>query len=183
MFWILLIISVVCALFSVAAILGNIFFMDFDELPENLLKLLIFGLILAVSVLGFGWIEANRYDATVQTEEYKLISLADSSEISGSGSGGIFYAHMSIDTDEVYTFYYETENGIKRGKISAEDTVIFEEDNCTPHLIKNTVHEKNKINKVLRIILGFGFGESTRENYELHVPTGTILITNSLDNK
>ena len=150
MLWILLIISVVCALFSVAAILGNIFSMDFDELPENLAKLFIFGLILAVSVLGFGWIDSNRYDETVQSEVYQLIS----------HSGEITYVN-----------------------ISAEDKVILEEDNCTPYLIKTTVHEKNKINRALRIILGFGFGESTRENYELHVPTGTILITNSLDNK
>lgn len=82
----------------------------------------------------------------------------------------------------VYSFYYKVSNGgIKRGKVNAEYTTIYEKDDCTPHVVEYTTYTKNKMNEVLRAVLVFGYEGSSQKTYEIYTPTGTILRTFSLD--
>ena len=87
-----------------------------------------------------------------------------------------------VDTDEVYSFYYEVDNGgIKRGKVNADDTIIYEKENCTPHVVEYTTYTKNKMNNTLRVILAFGYGKSSHKTYEIYTTPGTVLRTFALD--
>lgn len=145
------------------------------------------GIFIAVGLTGLfslAGIGCLSYNEVSQTGNYEMVSLTDNSQISGKGSGGLFYVHISIDTDEVYSFYYKTDDdGIKRGKVEAESTIIYEKDDCTPHVVEYTTYTKNKMNNVLRGILAFGYGESSDKSYEIYTPKGTILREFSLDSQ
>ena len=66
----------------------------------------------------------------IENDEYNLVSLMDNNEISEINKSSLFYVHISIDTDDVYTFYYKmsSNGGIKRGKVDANCTIIYEKD-------------------------------------------------------
>ncbi len=55
-----------------------------------------------------------------------------------------------------------------------EKVTIYEKDDCTPHVEEYTTYTKNKMNRILRMILAFGYGESSKKSYEIYIPTGTI---------
>ncbi len=138
----------------------------------------------AVGLLGLRGIECLSYNEVSQTGNLELVSITDDSQISGKSSRGLFYVRVSVDTDEVYSFYYQVnDDGFKRGKVDADTTIIYEKDDCTPHIVEYTTYTKNKMNNILRAILAFGYGESSQKTYEIYTPKGTILRTFNLDSQ
>lgn len=162
---------------------------DWSKVDKYVVRFVIFTVTTLVGFFGLIGIGTLSYEEVVQTNDWKLVSLTDSNEISGSGSSGLFYIHVSIDTDEVYSFYYKVNNGgVKRGKVDADYTTIYEKDDCTPHVVEHTTYTKNKMNKVLMAILTFGYYSNPiqpiqpiQKTYEIYTPTGTILRTFSQD--
>lgn len=186
MLWILVVFGGFGTLYMLIGIMVELFsdFGNWKWIGRYAVKFLIFLVIGAVGLLGLAGIYSLTYEQTAQTGEWELVSLADSSQISGEGSGVFFYVYVSIDTNEVYSFYYKTiDNGLKKGKVDADATIIYENDDCTPHVVEYTTYTKSKMNKVLRWILACGFGESTQQTYEIYVPEGTILTTFELDSQ
>ena len=184
MLWILLVVggfgAFIMFFLTIAGILSS--YRDWHEVGSYAIRMVILIVIGSIGLFGFIGIDALSYEEVAQTGDWELISLTDNSEIAGNVSGGLFYVHVSIDTDEAYSFYYKVNNGgIKRGKVNADYTTIYEKDDCTPHVVEHTTYIKNKMNKVLRLILAFGYGESSQKTYEIYTPTGTILRTFSLD--
>lgn len=81
--------------------------------------------------------------------------------------------------NETYSFCYKEEDrGIKYKNIDVKTATIYENNNETPHIIQYTYYKKNTMNKVLRDILAFGFGESSKKRYEIVISEGTILKMN-----
>ena len=136
-----------------------------------------------VGFFGLAGIDRLSYEEVSETGNWELMAIADDVRTSGEGSGGLFYVNMSIDTDEIYSFYYKVDDGgFKRGTVKADSTVIYEKDDCTPHIVEYTTYTKNKMNGILRGILAFGYGESEQKNYGIYTPKGTILMAYTLDN-
>lgn len=186
MLWILLVVGIFGAIIMFVLAIFEMFssFRDWYEVRSYAIKTGIFIVIGLVGFFGLTGICCLSYDETVQTGNWELVAITDDSQISGKGSGGLFYVHISIDTDEIYSFYYKVDNGgFKRGTVNAESSIIFEKDNCTPHVVEYTTYTKNKMNVVLRAILAFGYGTSDQKSYEIYTPTGTILRTFSLDSQ
>lgn len=76
---------------------------------------------------------------TKQTKNYELVSIKDGNSIEANVSGGMFHTYVSVDTHGEYTFYYKlSDNSFKMGKINADNTVVFEDDNCSPHIVEYT---------------------------------------------
>ena len=186
MLWILLIIGILGAAIMLVATIDEMLsrFRDWKDVGNYAIRMVIFIVIGSVGFLGIRGINALSYEEVAQTGDWELVSLTNNRELSGSGSSGLFYVHISIDTDEVFSFYYEVNNdGIKRGKVDADYTTIYEKDDCTPHVVEYTTYTKNKMNEVLRAILTFRYGESSQKTYEIYIPTGTILRTFSQDSQ
>lgn len=184
MLWILLFVggfgAIIMFLFAIVEMFSS--YRVWSNVGSYAIRMGIFIVIGLVGLFGLSGIDALSYEEVAQTGDWELVSLTDNSELSGSGSVGLFYVHVSIDTDEVYSFYYEVNNGgVKRGKVDADYTTIYEKDDCTPHVVEYTTYTKNKMNKVLRAILAFGYGEPSQKTYEIYTPTGTILRTFFLD--
>ena len=145
--------------------------------------MLIFIGIGIISILGLAGIYALSYEEESETGNWELVAITDDTRTSGKASGGPFYIQMSVDTDDVYSFYYKVEDdGFKRGTLKADSTTIYEEDNCTPHIVRYTTYTKNKMNGILRGILALEFGTSEEQSYKIYIPKGTILKYYSLDN-
>lgn len=182
MLWILLIIGCVIAAVMCFFIIMDIISGDWSDIGSCAKQMVASIGIALIGFVGIVAIHALSYkEEAVQTDCKELVSLADTSEISGNVSGGLYYVNVSIDSDEVYSFYYKANNGVKKGKVDAETATIYEKDNCTPQVIEYTTHTKNKMNKVLRNILAFGYGESIQKTYDIYTPKGTILKRFNLD--
>lgn len=163
MLWIFLIVGgcggiimLLCTLFEIVDC--------YRDWPENSIfvkKLAIFIVIGTVGLFGIEGINCLSYTETSQTSNYELVSLTD------------------------YSFYYKNGDdiSIKSEKIEAGNTIIYEKDNCTPHIVEYTTYTKNKMNNVLRAILAFGYGESSEKSYEIYTPKATIPRDFSLDNQ
>ena len=144
--------------------------------------MVILAIVGLIGFFGLDKIRTSTIEEISKTGEWDIVSLTDNSEVDGSTTGGLFYVYCSIDTDEVYSFYYETtDGGIKRGKVDADNTTIYEKEDCIPHVVEYTTYTKNKMNKTLREILAFGFGESSKKSYEIYAPSGSVIRTFSLD--
>lgn len=195
MLWIFVVVggvgAVIIGLFCIFEIFGPSK-PDCSKVDRYVVRFVIFSVTQLVGFFGLIGIGTLSYEEVVQTDDWELVSLTDNSEISGSGSSGLFYVHVSIDTDEVYSFYYKVNNGgVKRGKVDADYTTIYEKDDCTPHVVEHTLYTKNKMNKVLMAILTFGYysnpiqpiqpSQTSQKTYEIYTPTGTILRTFSQD--
>ncbi len=156
---------------------------DWSDVGRYAIRMGIFIVIGLVGFFGLGKIDTLLYKEVAQTGDRKLVSLTDNSEISGNGSGNLFYVIVSSDTDEIYSFYYETNNGsVKRCDVDADNATIYETDDCTPHIVEYTTHTKSKMNKVLSTILILGYDvESDQKTYEIYIPKGTAIRTFSLD--
>lgn len=183
MLWILLVVGILGAIitffFAIVAM-----FTDWSDALSYAIDTIIFFSIGSLGFFGLSGINSLSYDETVKTSDWQLVSITDNNQIFGKSSGGLFYIRISIDTDEVYSFYYKVDNGgFKRGTVNAENSTIFEKDDCTPHIVEYTTYTKNKMNVVLRTILAFGYGTSSQKSYEIYTPTGTILRTFSLDSQ
>lgn len=193
MLWIFVVVgggvATIMAIFTIGEIVGATKYTDWSKIDRHFVRFFIFAVIELVGCFGLIGIGTLSYEEVVQTNDWKLVSLTDNSEISGSGSSGLFYVHVSIDTDEVYSFYYKVNNGgVKRGKVDADYTTIYEKDDCTPHIVEHTTYTKNKMNKILMSILTFGYYsnpiqpiQTSQKTYEIYTPTGTILRTFSQD--
>lgn len=102
----------------------------------------------------------------------KMISVKDSNALEGSfvlGTG-------SINQVEYYTFYREWGNGYKKEKVPVKDSVVFEENDKVAELIvMKKVYKEPWMNYVGLILTG-----QRKNEYELHVPKGTIIREFSL---
>ena len=137
----------------------------------------------AIKMLIFIGIDCLSYEEVSETGNWELMAITDDVRTSGKGSGGLFYVRMSIDTDEIYSFYYKVDDdSFKRGTVKTDSTVIHEKDDCTPHIVEYTTYTKYKMNEILLGILTFYSGESEQKNYDIYTPKGTILRTYTLDN-
>ena len=185
MLWILLVAGVVAILFVAIEIFGTLVgISDWSDVLAIGKKAIIYIVLGVVGYLGLYGIGCLCYDEVSETNNWELVSITDSSQISGKGSSGLFYVYVSIDTEEVYTFYYQVDDGgFKRGKVDADVTTIYEKDDCSPHVVEYTTYTKNKMNSILRIFLAFGYGESSQKTYKIYTPTGTILRTFELDSQ
>ncbi len=184
MLWILFLVGVLGAVIFFFMFVGEIFssYRDWGDIRSYGIKMVICIVLGIVGFLGICGIDCLSYDEVLQTGNWELVSITDDSQISGKGSGGLFYVRVSIDTDEVYSFYYQVnDDGFKKGKVDADKTTIYEKADCVPHVVEYTTYTKNKMNSILRIILAFGYGESSQKTYEIYTPTGTILRTFDLD--
>lgn len=138
-------------------------------------------LVCVLSFLALCPLAMKLYTEKIETARYELVSLQDNTQISGHARGGLFYLYASVDTDDVYTFYYTHNGGYKKGKIVSENITIYEDDNHTPCIIEYTTAEKLDMNPILKAILTFGMLENSEVSYEVFVPKGTIVPAFSLD--
>lgn len=186
MLWILLLVggfgAIVMLLFALLEMSSS--FRNWYDVRGYAIKMVILIVVGLVGLFGLAGIGSLSYDEISQTDNWELASITDNSQISGKGSGGLFYVCVSIDTEEIYSFYYQVnDGGFKRGKVDADTATIYEKDDCTPHVVEYTTYTKNKMNSILRIVLAFGYGESSQKTYEIYTPTGTILRTFNLDSQ
>ncbi|MCI9178010.1 MAG: hypothetical protein HFJ28_05570 [Clostridia bacterium] len=182
MLWIILIASGIAAFIAFFCMCVDIWEMEWYDLKEHGIKFVICLAVCSIAWVSLEGIYILRYEESNQTAEYNLVALQDYSQIKGQGAGGLFYVHISIDTVEVYSYYYQLENGgYKQGKIKAQSAVIFEQDDSTPHILVTTVDVKNKMPKWLQIILTFGFPNKQYNTYELYVPKGSVIQDFVLD--
>lgn len=185
MLWILLFVggigTIMLFMFFVIEIFSS--YRDWENVKKYGIKMVICIAIGTVGFLGICGINSFSYDEVSQTGNWEMVSITDDSQTYGKGSGGLCYVRVSVDTEEVYSFYYRVnDGGFKRGKVKADITTIYENDACTPHVVEYTTYTKNKMNSILRNVLVFGYGgESSQKSYEIYTPTGTILRTFNLD--
>lgn len=86
-----------------------------------------------------------------------------------------------MDTDEVYMYYYKSGDGYRKGKITSENVIIYEQENCTPTIVEYTTYTKVNMNIILEGILSFCKFREEEISYEFYVPKGTVVQTFSLD--
>ena len=174
MLWILTVVGVIVAFYMILFIIGSIGQNCYKhEIRNYVIILVICYVLIAVGIMGLNKINSMSYEEVSQTDCWELQSLSDSSQISGN-----VYA---TKTEEVYLFYYKVDdNEFKIGKVDADRTTIKETDDC-PHIIVYTTYKKNKINRVLRMILAFQFIDYAEDNYVIYAPKGSILRTFNLD--
>lgn len=182
MLWILVIVGVIGIIYNVVSFFIELFSSSKWYLKDAAILTIIFAVIATISIFALAGVFSLDYEIVEKTDEIKLVSLQDSSQINGSAGGGAFYVYASVGSEEVYTYYYQLENGgYKRGKICADNAIIFEKDNCNPEIIEYTTYQKNKLGGVIRGILTFDIPES--KSYEIYVPKGTVLSTFVLDSE
>jgi len=183
MLWIIIIFCFFAIVVNIFSIIDGLLDAEWHYAFKAFVRTCIFLAIGFVSIFSLVKIAAWSYQETEQTASYKLVSLQDNSQISGHGSGNLFYVYASIDTEEVYTFYYKFNDGFKKGKINSENVIIYEKDNCNPLILEYTTYTKGKMNGFLRALLTFGFPNRSEKHYEIYVPKGTILQTFNLDSQ
>lgn len=181
MLWIVVLGSIVVALFSIVSGIFALLDRNWKYVLHNVIRIIIGVLVFFVSIFCLGAIGAQSYQETEKTAKYELVSLQDNSQISGSARGGLFYVYASMDTDEVYMYYYKSGDGYRKGKITSENVIIYEQENCTPTIVEYTTYTKVKMNGILEGILSFCSFRGEEKNYEFYVPKGTVVQTFSLD--
>lgn len=182
MLWILLVVGLCASVICLIGVVTFLFMVEIDDVIDWLIRLAISVVVGLIGLFGLAGIGAFTEDEVSQTGNWELVSITDNSQISGEAHGSIFYVRASLDTDEVYTFYYALEDGgIKKGKVDVKTATLYEKDDCTPHVVEYTTYTKNKMPDVLRAILAFGYGEKTEKAYEIYAPTGTVLRAFNLD--
>ena len=164
MLWIILIVGAIGTMVSFLAIVidREQYYSRFGKYAIGICISFVIGM---VGLLGLSVVWHMSYEEILQTEYWEIKALSNNR-----------YVYVSTDTDAVYSFFYQVnDDGIKRGKVDADKTIIYERDDCVPHVVEYTIYTKNKMNNVLRIILAFGFGENINKNYEIYIPRGTVL--------
>lgn len=177
MLYVFIVIGVIFLIFSFVSSLD-------DNWPASIIGLIV-GLAMGVSsICGIVTIN-DRIDTYERLEEkQEIVSLKDNnSQISGGGN--LFY--VSINTEGVYTYYYKLDDGgYKRGQVTDDNTVIYEEDNCeNPSVQRYESYTQNNWNQTWTKILLFSSKQdewkSSSTRYEIHVPKGTIVQEFTLD--
>lgn len=181
MLWIIFFGSFVYGLYSLVCAIGNLFECDWKEAGLYGIKIIICVILFFASAFCLGGIIVNSYQETEKTAEYELVSLQDNSQISGFARGGLFYVYASMDTNEVYMYYYKSGDGYRKGKITSENVIIYEQENCTPTIVEYTTYTKVNMNGILEGILTFCKFRDEEISYEFYVPKGTVVQTFSLD--
>ena len=110
MLWILLLTGCVGAVIMLIWTIVDMVELDWYEAGRVAIRLGIFVVVGAVGFFGLAGIDSMSYEEVSQTGDFNLQSLSDSSQISGKGTGGLFYAYVSMDTNEVYSFYYQVDD-------------------------------------------------------------------------
>lgn len=117
----------------------------------------IFGtIVLILTIIGI--CHYPGYQMSSRTHIVDIMSISRGSSVEGHfalGSG-------TIEETSYYFYYYETDKGIKLGKVEADDTYIIETDDFVPSIYE--IKEANTF--------------STYNN--LYVPVGTIMTIYSL---
>ncbi len=181
MLWFILVLGGLGAILYFCLSILDLTVLDFEASREHFVKFIKFFIVCLVGVFGLNGISNLNYEEIEKTGDWELISVADTVKISGEGSGGLFYVHVSVDSEDVYSYYYKLDNGgIKKGSVKAENTLIYENNDCTPHIVEYTTYTKNKMNKILWAIATFGIGDEESKSYEIYVPKNSILRTYSL---
>lgn len=160
----------------------SLFFLSIiSSFEEDNIESMISFLIALALVFGsiFALISINKhidtYEALEETEQ--IVSIKDNSQV--SATSGLFYVSMS--TDGVYTYYYKTnDGGYKQGKVNADNTIIYEEDNCkSPSIQRYCKYTQNNWSETWTKILLFSSKQdkyvSDSDRYEVHVPKGTVV--------
>lgn len=177
-----------CAIILVygAILIGLIsFFIPDKEIRKTIKEYVIAAFIIGIclfglSFLGVNYLKSASYIDSKKTNDIEILSLADNSENSGKVSK--FY--LSVEPNDVYSYYYQTESGAyKRGKVKADSSNIYEEDNCIPHIVEYTYYEKSKANSIIYGFLTFSSAEKNWKTYEIHIPKGTICKKYNLDSQ
>ena len=117
----------------------------------------IFGVVVLVLTI-VGICHYPEYQAPSSTHIVDIMSISRGSSVEGHftlGSG-------TIEEESYYFYYYETEKGIKLGKIPADNTYIVETDKFVP-----SIYEVKEANTFF-----------TYNN--LYVPVGTVMTIYSL---
>ena len=112
--------------------------------------------ILVLTIIGI--INYPIYQAPSSTHVVDIMSISRGSSVEGHfalGSG-------TIEEESYYFYYYETERGIKLGKVPADNTYIIETDEFVP-----SIYEVKEANTFF-----------TYNN--LYVPIGTVMTVYSL---
>lgn len=114
------------------------------------------GFVLALTIVGI--CHYPEYQTPSKTHIVDIMSISRGSSVEGHfalGSG-------TIEEESYYFYYYETEKGIKLGKVPADNTYIIETDEFVPSIYE--IKEANTF--------------STYNN--LYVPIGTVMTVYSL---
>lgn len=175
------IVSFFAILLSLVFWLFDLLFDGWKSSKRQLKRASISALVCVLSFLALCPLVLKLHTEKIETARYELVSLQDNTQISGHVRSGLFYLYASVDTDDVYTFYYIYNDGYKKGKIVSENVTLYEDDNHTPCIIEYTTTEKLDMNPILKAILTFGMLEDSEVSYEVFVPKGTIVPTFSLD--
>lgn len=181
MLWITFGGSFIVGIVAFVFLIANLIVRDWKDALHSVIAIIICVVAFFVSAFGLGAIGSKSYQETEKTAEYELVSLQDNSQISGSARGGLFYVYASMDTNEVYMYYYKSGDGYRKGKITSENVIIYEQENCTPTIVEYTTYTKINMNGVLEGILSFCKFRETEKSYEFYVPKGTVVQSFSLD--
>ena len=181
MLWIAFFGSFLVCLYFIVWLIVNRIARDLKCDLHSLISIIICVVVFLVSTVCLGAIGARSYQKTEKTAEYELVSLQDNSQISGYARGGLFYVYASMATNEVYMYYYKSGDGYRKGKITSENVIIYEQEACTPTIVEYTTYTKINMNGVLEGILSFCKFRETEISYEFYVPKGTVVQSFSLD--
>lgn len=154
---------------------------------EGIVKSIVIGglsiMLLIACIAHANVYDKSKYQETVQTNSYDLVTLQDESQVSGNLRGRSFYVYASLETNEVYNFYYKTEDGgFRKGKVDASKAVVYEQDETAPVVVEYTIYTKSKMSETMQKICYFGVcNEQTSKNYKIYIPKGTITNEYVLD--
>ena len=189
MLWVLALLGIGFSVIMVFCTIGDfIKGEDRDFILGDLIIIIIAGAIGGGAICGINEIQSLYYEEVVQTNDWQIVPIEDSSQISGK----INYIRVSLDTNEVYSFYYQTnDGGVRRENVFTEQAVIYEDNNCTPHVIEYTTYMCNEMDTTLLNILAPPMYEQREEkkeleenrSYEIYIPEGSILRTFALDSQ
>lgn len=102
------------------------------------------------------------YDQDVRERSFKVVAASDSNLTEGQFS--IFGGFIG---ETPYYFYYrqDVDGGIRQGRIPADNTVIFEDQETRPFIIVRTCPETMRF---------WGESSSCLPSYEIHAPKGSV---------
>ena len=88
----------------------------------------------------------------------------------------MFFGSFVIATNDIYRYYYETDDGIRQGTVPASNTIIYYTDEA-PYLA--IVTEKYHYYGERWFVYSESWTESM--HYELHVPEGSVAVQFEFD--
>lgn len=135
---------------------------NIDVLAVALLALSIFAFFGAHGTLHLVYDKTNP-GSEEETVLYEIVSMNDA--IASTGGGNRTY--ISIDAEQFYTFYYKYGDGYRTGKISADNTIVYQTDETNPCIVE-------KISRK-------ACGKIKSTEYDIYIPKGSIIENFHLD--